>query len=524
MLDKRKGITDPNELEQLQVEKQQKINKLQEYTIQLKELVHAEKQQQKRNKDIHAAIRQVDSITFGQARGNKRHTAIEQVKAEHDAREKARMEHTAYQEFVAHYESNDSKTFPGWLFMHEDIQQVGPCPHVKLDDLLPEEIDARRKAWLEQHPEAHQRYAQLYSRIVQRTDVNDITTKMHMTEQDIFNFIANTLDTSQMTMWNQCLQSIKEYTSCAVKTKKLKQQFKILTHTLSILVSETRVDLHLFLSAQYNTTLVINELETKTNDSYSELQGVYAQQEFQRMVDIYIECKKQLEQEHKYCTNVEKNLKNELYQYLVCRKHTQKQVEMSKQIGKYFKKWTDLTKDEQRERFESYAEEHVQKGMVDQGILEAVDKQPMVQSLYVLLSESYQQRKLTYRDFMWNKKKGYIENVKTIRFDRESKSFYIQSSNTPSKKAPIEKRKPSTNSVLTKDKEHTINEEMLGFLIQKKDRLADMDQSQLGELQNMCIEHLKNKLRVKKISATDKQVLVTKFTDMVAVISNAESV
>jgi hypothetical protein len=147
--------------------------------------------------------------------------------------------------------------------------------------------------------------------------------------------------------------------------------------------------------------------------------------------------------------------------------------------------------------------------MVAEKLIDEKDAPDKAGNLLNVIKTAFLQKKLTYKSFKWNAKEGIIQNIICIKYDKETGGFFTTlQDNLPKPKEdkePKSKKKVSVRTIITKDNERIVNEEVLNYLVTKlqKDKNPTREKADKEE----CIERIKNKLFVKKITANDKIII-----------------
>jgi hypothetical protein len=206
------------------------------------------------------------------------------------------------------------------------------------------------------------------------------------------------------------------------------------------------------------------------------------------------------------------------------------------QVGKYFKRWSVLTKQEQIERFESFSHIYVDKYLVNTLIIEKEDRDKMVKLLFDLLKTNLENKRMVYRDYVWNTTRGFIESVKILKYNKDTFFTLEFTKQTPSKDGELRKqqkeqqdktesldknvvpiKKVSSRTIITKDSEKIINEELLYFVLTRlQSGVSKIDQ----EDKDTFCEKIKIKLKVKKLMLNDKAKIYNKYDEIFEVVKN----
>jgi len=268
---------------------------------------------------------------------------------------------------------------------------------------------------------------------------------------------------------------------------------------------------------------VVNEIDIDENekgDGGSKIINFYRLENFLENLELYKNNIESISQKCRYITNIVKNLKNELYLYLTNQKNF---VNINKKViiqsGKYFKRWILLTEAEKLERFNSFCNYYVEKYMIQEGILSDYLKQETVDKLENMIKDAFLTKRMVYRDYVWNANKGILEKIKILKYDREKKEFFLKYSKVNNQENNLQnkKKKSSTRTVITKSNEKVINEEILYFIVKNANVIKDTG---MKDAKDQCLENIKKKLCIKKISLDDKNFINKKYDEIYEVVMN----
>lgn len=517
----------------LQSEKKEKIKALKNVTSKLREVVKQERATKAKAKEISHASRVMDSLEFQNAKSQE---AVQKVRKARAEREVAKQQYTTYIEYEKEYNKHDPPAYPGYLFLSEQVlDQYGPCPFIKMDikfnqeDMaLKQTLLAGRKEWLASQADNGKIYNDLYEKLVVQNELKATIQQLELEEASMLEIYTNALSPTQIDMWETSCAFAEEYVKCTIKTKRIKERYKTFIHTLSILYAETNMAIHEYLATKWSHPFVVNDVgaDKKTpkteNADILKIQG----EMFLERLDNFNSLWESKDKQARFINNKIRNLKHELYLYLTGKKNFQTHMSNTKslvQAGKYFKRWTALTTDEKNERFYSFSDFHVERCMVLQGIISRGQKPDIVAQLTELLQNAYNTKRMIYRDFRWITKRGVIDDVKVLRFTKETSEFHLAGTAISKKKdqaevqvKPKSKKKPSQRTIITKENSEVINEQILLTIIEatKKDPQESME-----SIQEACVERVRDRLLVKKITNNDKKELLKIVDEMFKVVT-----
>lgn len=382
--------------------------------------------------------------------------------------------------------------------------------------ILKKIVENNRKNWLESRSDKGELYYQIRDNIVYKHDYNNELSLQNTSEYNLKNYINLVFTDSQKNLLKDSISFIEnEYTTCLVKSKKIKERFKILIKALTFLFTETKLCIHEYLTIKYNTEFFVN------------VENIKPDLEFSRLLDIYKELKQTTEQKRIYAYNMNRNLYDELCLFLTNKKDFEMNNTEIVQAGKYFRRWIALSKDEKNERFESFSDYYIEKYMIRENLLKPIDKANLVEKLSKLLIYAYSKKHMIYRDFKWTTKKGLIENVKVIKYNKATEEFELnkvltnldEDGNIKDKKC---KKRSSVKSIFSTH-ERIVNEEILVFIVKY---IQDNQPKLIKKLEDStiddCVNIVKSKMKLNKIGKDDKLLITHKLREMYSIIRSSK--
>jgi hypothetical protein len=301
------------------------------------------------------------------------------------------------------------------------------------------------------------------------------------------------------------------------------------------------------LSIKYNIQISINHFDNVKKNGC--LQNILLVDEFNKYIEDYNSNLESMNTNERYIKNTINQLKCDLWLFLTDKKAFNIRIPLYNNInnninkhksknqeGKYFKKWSQLSNDEQLERFMCFSKYYVQEQYKEQykGQSDSLSSQ-----LYELLSNAYISKNIIYRDFKWNIKTGCIEKINKLKYDKEN-GFVLYKDQDKDKNADKDKdknadkdqdkntdkesikKKISYKTIINKDTEKVINEEMLCFILNRyknKNKNNDTNGNENNsEYKSEFLEIIKIKLKLRKISLDDKARIYKIYDEMYNVI------
>lgn len=554
LIDKKRNLNDKAEISKCTEQKQKLMVTLKSLNDKLKEINNKERIENQKRNELKSITRAIDNIEFGAAKKKNNSLAMEKAKQAKAERDSTRIKFMEYETMEKNYLHHDPKDVPGCLFLHKDVlKSYGLCPYLDIDLENPinsSDIEKTRLEWLETTEDKGMTYFSLYNNLFMKDEICELLLQKQNLENEIFEYITNLLTPSQLEYYKNSDVFIQEYNSCNVKTKRLKERFKTMINWLSILYSETDIEFHKYLSHRYNLQIVVNLIEsketTKKLTSIEKLQKSMSIDRFTNYLETYSEINDKIDTKTKYCLNTLKNLKLDFYSYLTDRQAflgkqdipNIKRLRIS-QEGKYYKKWSQLTDDERFDRFKSFSVYYVDKNLIDAKLLEKDLRDIKIDELYKLLVESFQSKRLMYKNITWNVKRGVVDTIKILRYNEDNTFSLVQidetskknddntvtnstindskTTNSTQNKDITSKKKVSLRTIITKESEKIINEDLLYFILK---RVQNGTIESTKEDKEKFAERIKTKLKIKKITVNDKMKIFEKYDEIFEVVIN----
>jgi hypothetical protein len=620
LIDYKKTLTNKDDILKCNETKQAKMSQLKNLTEKLKNIHKEERLLTQKQNELRLVSRAIDNIAFGAAKKRNNQLAMDKARLEKIKRDETRNQYLKYQMIEKKYLEYDSKILPGFLFLHSDVlQSYGLCPFIYTSTLETNDTNKNetnetnetnengtngtnetyengtnetyengtngtnetygtndtdklyqnRLQWLESQSDNGDIYIKLYNNLIKKEELNFLLQQSQELEKTIYDFTKSILTQFQLDLYDNSVTFIKEYTSCNIKTKRIKEKYKVLINNLSILYSETSLEFHTYLSLLFNNTFVVNIINSNSkkndvnshsqkNDGQDKFNKIIITERFTKYITKYKTNIENREKKQKFITNTIRNLNDSLYSFLSDKKTflSKQNIAFSKskifQQGKYFKRWILLTETERLERFLAYSVYYVDKFLIENLVIKQEHRDLFTDKLYNVLKLALQSKTIIYRDFSWNTKRGIIENIKILKFtdkefilnftkrenkgakaDKErKKQLELNTSNgnetitnetitnetiTNETKTLISKKKVSTRTIITKESEKIINEELLYYILKKSENNPDAPSK---EDKDAFTERIKIKLKIKKLTVNDKLKIYEKYDEIFTVIKN----
>lgn len=566
--------------------KESKKIELQNSIIQLNTLLQIEKQE-KNDKEIEKISKTMDNLEYQKVRNNpNRNEIILNIK---EKRIKAKDNYNILKQIESDYIKIDPREFPAFLFFDKTIiNKYGLCPYIIpiSEETLVESAFVpitenqennynkdtttyflnNRIEWLQNTNDKGKLYYDLFDKIINELEIKKLVQSQNNLDLYFTNCINDIFTESQHKLYKESIQFLKEYIECNIKTKKIKEKYKIVINNISTLVIETNLNVNTYLSLIYSCDIPINNLPT----TQSNITFKFISDSFNEKLLQYKEIKNSISSNIKFIKNTKNNLELELYEYLF---NKPKNI-IKPQIGKFFnKKLSSLTIDEKNDRFESFADYFVNKHLISTNLLQSSKKNDTITFLLNLLKKSHNVSKikkikktkqhlklnennenkldennenklnennenkndndndnddkkeytLKYKNIRWNNKNGVIDKITTLQWDDIKQILFIEDEIKPVEIVNIKseydtvipdksKKISSIKTILTKQNEKIINEEIIKYILIKN--VKDNSGENSNELKNNFIDIIKLKLKLKRITNNDKISISKKFDEI----------
>jgi hypothetical protein len=549
LINTKKELVDKDKIKICNEDKKIKMSNLKKLTDELNAILKKERIEIQNKNELRNITKSIDNLEYQASKKMGKSVAIDNVNKIKEMREITKSKYLEYLEIEKKYMEYDPKKVPGYLFLHSKIlKEYGLCPYMEINisnstseninDHI-KKLENSRLEWLNSQNDKGLLYFNLYNDINEKLTLKTLDKNKKDIEKSIDIFIRENLSDSQYEIYNDCIKFIKEWINCRIKTKRIKDKYKTFINNLSILFNETLFEFHTLLSIKYNIQININHfdnLNKNVNKSKDDrLQKILLVEKFNEYIKEYTTKLELMNTNERYVKNITNQLKCDLCLFLTDKKsfnikmplyNINKQKNKITQSGKYFKKWSLLSQDEQLERFESFSKYYVQNiNIYEKDELELSDK------LFDLLNDLYISKQLSYRDFKWNIKMGYIEKITKLKYDKEN-GFVLDLVKSNKEKTDTEnndtisnnnsnidnsKKKVSYKTIINMDTERIINEEILYFILKKN--IKQINNIDLyNKYKNDILEIIKIKLKIKKISVDDKQKIYKIYDDIYKII------
>lgn len=562
LIDYKKTLVNPEEINRCNENKQKNMVQLKYLNQKLKDIHNEERLHIKNQNDLKSVSRTIDNIEYQIVKKKNNQSNVENIKTKRD---ETRQQYLDYQIIEQKYLKYDSKLLPRILFLHPEILKTyGLFPHIQLDNsilaiqnedlsqlslndsdekdtfVINEQLFKTRLQWLQSQSDGGNLYMKLYNELMHKSELNLLTSQLQELEITIYNFFKTTLSPSQMELFDEALLFIKEYVNCRIKTKRIKETYKSFVNNLSILYSETSIEFHTYLSLLFNTNITVNIINHKTQHEVNQdkFSKIITNEQFTTFIEQYKLNVENKNIKEKYITNTIRNLNENLHLFLMDRqKFLSKQDiiflkrQKSIQNGKYFKKWSLLTTEERLERFLAFSNYYVEKNLLEKFIITNDDKDLFVDKLYNFIKDAFTSKQILYKDISWNVTYGIIDTIKILILTNNILNPFElcqPTTNRPitdnaitsplsNEKIQSKPKKISTKTIITKQSDKVINEEILHYIIKQ---IQNGTTEPTSDDKTLFLDRLKLKLKVKRLTINDKTKISEKYDEIFKVIFN----
>lgn len=522
IITKSSSFTDKEQIDMLNSKKQEYMLEFENAMKQLK----LYKSENAKNKEIKKVMRINDSIVYHKIK-NKPNSAelLEEIKIN---REKAQKEFEEMVNIEKEYHDKEKElcpNIPGFLFFHKDIiDSYDICPYIILTD----DVYNNRLNWLNNQKDNGKLYYDLYDKFINKVE----HTLFLEQKTELIKFFCNThkeyLSSNNYELLQLTEFYIKDYISLVIKTKKLKDKFKIIINNISNIVIESGFNIDQYLSCHYGLYIPINKDKVHTKKDNTENLHIPSSCNniYNDKIIEYKNLLESIENSSKYLYKMCNNLKQDLHQYIYNQNHVKKKS--ISQAGKYFKKWSKLTDDEKLDRYYSFIEYYIKKYLAEPGLININDIETSINCVKKLINDNI--HKIKFKNIKWNIKTGVIEKIYSLKFKEEDKSFYIitQKESTKEEQEIKVKKISSKKALINKETEKIINEELVIYILYLKNNnklnIPNVSKDiNLKLLKQEFLDKIKNKLHVKRITGNDKHQINNKFDEIYSIIVNNET-
>lgn len=448
----------------------------------------------------------IDSLEYSIQKKKKNGLKFNEIK---EKREENLVLYNKNLEFLKDYMSDDCKELPGIIFCVEEVMNA--YSHLaNFGNIVCKERDYEtRKKWLEEcTPDKGKIYYDVKNRLLNGSRLIKLHKEKEELILEIEKFLHKKLTESQLKELEEIGISLENYATTKTKSKKIKESHVATIKTITKLNMETDLHLHLYLSILYNVPLCIDCLTTQTSEQIV----------FTEYIDALSRTIENEEREQRYVKNIMTRTEEKMFEIISMLRVQSHQY--SKQKGMYFKKWSLLTDIEKRERIDSWIKWYIYKTfMLGKLISTAEELESLINKLQTTLSI-----KIPYRYIKWNVKAGIITSINGITYSSSDGTFSFVGNDTSTMNTDNLTTEMDTVSIATKSENCDRIKHDQSFLNKKSNEKIVNDILLNGILKEKpfkeCIEKIKIKLGISKISSKEKDILLKKYNDIKTIIES----
>lgn len=434
-------------------------------------------------------------------------------------REKQNDKHLEFLKVKNEYENSDSKDFPAWIFCENSVIDFYKLKDEELlQNILPLDKIDNRKIFLENSDDKGIYYFKVRDRLMNKSDLNIYIKSKDELLKYLFKLFGDLFTETHYNIFKNCKNILDE-------NKKNKKKIYIVKNNLQVLEDETGINISKFFSVNWNLPelyIPIKKSQQRKN------KGIDF--EFDLKIDKISDFNNKIIQEDKYIYQTLHKIQYKCVGILT----GNIQILSYKQNSdvSYQKKWSELSVDQRLDRIKDYCNHFIINKIYLKTIktnLETIKEKNnintslsfeneniLIDKLYNLLSDKYTNNILKYKQIKWNLKQGIIELIQNVILDIELKdndNIIIKPDFKGETNSVIKKKISSSKSLTNlKCNIENINEILIKFIVDSIRKYSDDDYSILKEkLLDNCLEKIKDKLKVNKITLTDKEYIVNQY-------------
>lgn len=447
---------------------------------------------------------------------NKDTTILTNIKSD---REKQNEKHLEFLKIKNEYENSDSKEFPAWIFCENSVVDFYKFTDEELHkNILPLDKIDNRKSLLENSDDKGTYYFKIRDRLINKSELNMYIKSKDELLEYLFKLFRDLFTESHYNIFKSCKNILDE-------NKKNKKKIYLVKNNLQILEDETGINISKFFSVNWNLPelyIPIKKSQLKKNKGID--------YEFDLKIDKISDYNNKIIQEDKYIYQTLNKIQHRCISILTGNIQILSYKQNSDES--YQKKWSELSQEQRLDRIKDYCNHFIINKIYLKSIksnLETIKEQNnitttlnfeneniLIDKLYNLLSDRYTNNILKYKQIKWNVKQGIIESIHNVILDLELKDdhiIFIKVNFKEDTKSIIKKKISSSKSLTNlKSNIENINEVLIKFIVDSIKKYSGDDYSVLKEkLLDNCLEKIKDKLKVNKLTISDKEFIVNQY-------------
>lgn len=294
---------------------------------------------------------------------------------------KNKLEHD--QKVVADYEETDDPDFPAWIFCTQDLLNAyGMCPH------LAPETQSHRRQWLDSTHDKGQLFTSVKNRLVHKQNLLSLESQVESDRTALTEYVLATIQSADIDFEGNPIEyvasNIQKYKQTKHRKKSLRDEHQVVLQFVDKVLDVCGINLTKYLSIVLDITVRYRIPNTVTLDPQYEL-----------LCETFSQRQNQRQNELNYILKQRQDAVKRLAQCI-------DQGFALQQTGRYFKKWTLLTKEQQSERITSFALWYCR---------ECGLSSDLTKVLQDFLLQSIGEKKLKVSSIKWTSKSGVIESI-----------------------------------------------------------------------------------------------------------------
>lgn len=460
-----------------------------------------------------------DSIEYKLLKSkNKDISLLNNIKNE---RNKLNQKHLEVLKIKEEYELHDSKDYPSWIFCEQSVMEFYNFTYETLhNDILPLEKKDNRQNILENTSDKGEYYFKIKDRLINKSELIHYQKLKEELLEYLNNLFKDLFTENNYNTFKYCKSILDE-------NKKNKKKIFIVKNSIQNLEDQTGINISKFFSVNWNLLelyIPIKKSQQRKN------KGIDF--EFDLHIDKISDYTNKIIDEDKYICQTINKITYKGISILTGEVNQQHLIYKQNSDESYQKKWSVLSNEQRIDRLKDYCNHFILNKIFIKSIsttLENLKEQNkintsfvfesesiLINKLYNLIHDKYINNILKYKHIKWNIKTGVVENIHNIYFeiDLQDDNNIILCPKFKEISPSITKNKISSSKSLfnLKSNIENTNDLLIKFIIDSIKNYKGDDYQQLKtNLINNCIEKVKNKLKVNKITNSDKEFIITQY-------------
>jgi hypothetical protein len=446
--------------------------------------------------------------------------AVDVINNIKNEREKQNEKHLEFLKIKDEYDQLDSKEYPAWILCEASVIDFYKLTNDILITILPiDKIDDRIQ-FLQESSDKGAFYLKVKDRLIHKSELNNYINLKNELLDYLYKLFKDLFTENHYNTFQFCKNILNE-------PKKNKKKLYIIKNNIQLLEDETGINISKFFSVNWN----LPELYIPIKRSQQrKLKGIDF--EFDLKIDKISEYSNKIIQEDKYIYQTLNKIKFNTISIITGEKNQENSSYKQNSDDNLKKKWSELNSEQKLDRFKDYCNHFIINKIYLNSIKEELEvikdkngittsfnfenENTLINKLYDLLVEYHNQGSLKYKQIKWNVKSGLIEYIQNIKFNLELKddlNIIITPIFTLQNEVIKRKKISSSKSILSlKSNIENINDLLLKYIFNLIINYQNTDVEKLKELQlEKAIDIIKSKLRVNKITNSDKEYMVKQY-------------